>query len=181
MSDKVACSLVDISTYYTVSQIPPDFTKLKGVEFEISPVQLDRGISATYSDLVGLGTRQNFRQYGSTTRNSIRLSGCIVHSKCKGQDKQKYLDQFEQLLFPKTPNTHPSILALVWGQRVIQPIVLTELSISETSWSNGYISSGTFDLTFEYIQANRKTPRVTQEPKPTNREEAKKETGSQET
>ncbi len=177
--DKVTCRLVDISSFYTVSQRPPDFSKLEGVEFEINPVGLERSITASYSQLTGIGSRQSVRQYLSSTRNPIILSGCIIHSKCIQTDKQKYLDKFEQLLFSKTPNTHPSILALVFGARVIQPTVLTELKISETSWSNGLISSGTFDLTLEYIHPNRKTPRVTQNPKPTKREEAKKKNTQQ--
>lgn len=170
MPDKVTCSLVDISTFYTESKLPPDFTKMVGVEFEINPVSLDRSLGANYSDLGGIGTQQNIRQYGSSSRGDIELKGCLVHSKCKTQDKTAYLDKFEALVFKKSPNTHPSILALVFGARVIQPIILTNLTISETSWSNGLISSGTFDLTLSYIHPNRKTPRVTQNPKPTERE-----------
>ena len=171
---RVSCQLIDISDMYRVGQVPADFTKLKGVEFEINPVSISRALSANYSDLSGIGTRQNTRQYFSSTRKPVVLAGCVFHSSCKNSDKQKYLDQFESLLFAKVPNTHPPILALVFGKRVIQPVILTDLTISETSWSNGYVSSGTFDLTLEYVQVARKVPRVTQDPKPTKREEAKK-------
>ncbi len=164
------CLLVDITSYYQSSKLPPDFTKEKGVEFLISPVELQRSLSAIYPASNGIGSQNSYLQYMGSKRNSVSLAGCIIDSRCSDIDLQQYMDQFEQLIF-----SPPKILALCFSQRIIQPIVLTELSITETAWANGYLSRGTFDLTFEYIQPTNQTPRVSLESKPTKREEAKKQ------
>jgi hypothetical protein len=48
-------------------------------------------------------------------------------------------------------NTYPPVLAIVWGERVIQPVVLTNLQITETAWSAGLVSQAKTELEFRYL------------------------------
>lgn len=166
------CKLVDISSFYTASKLPPDITKADGLEFAVNPIDISRNLSATWADQGGLGTSQNYRQYIRSNRDPIQITGNIIESGSKKYDMQPYLDQFEALIF-KGNQSAPKILAIIFSQRIIQPVILTSLAIKETAWTNGFISSGTFDLTFEYIQPFSQINRVTNSPKQTEREKAK--------
>jgi hypothetical protein len=48
-------------------------------------------------------------------------------------------------------NSYPPVLAIVWGGRVIQPVVLINLNITETSWANGLVSQASTDMEFQYL------------------------------
>lgn len=162
--DRYICRLIDVSEYYLMGKNPPNFLEMTGVEFLLAPSVLNQSVSANWSELVGIGSQQPHRQYISSKRGDISLPGCVIDTRSDRHDLQQYLEQFEALLF-RQKDTTPPILALLFGSRVIQPLILTSLTVSETQWANGYVSKATFDLTFSRIQPNKPSTKFTPDPK----------------
>lgn len=148
----VQCTLLDISDYFAVGSVPPSWSSDKALTLYTNPQQLQRSLTAAYGSVNGLLTSLASRTYSHSDRSPIKLSGILVDTQDKKQDANPYMDRLEGLTKAST-NSYPPVLAMVWGARVIQPVVITELSISETAWSNGLLSQASVELTLEYVKS----------------------------
>jgi hypothetical protein len=146
----VSCSLLDISDYYSVGRVPPNWVSDKAITLYTNPQEITRSLTANYGVQNGLLTTSGITQYGFSERSPIKLTGLLIDTLDPDYDATPYLDQLEALTKPSL-NTYPPVLAIVWGERVIQPVVLTNLEIVETAWSGGLVSKATTDLEFRYL------------------------------
>jgi hypothetical protein len=144
--------LRDISDWYAAGTVPPSWDAEDALPLWINPQRIDWGVSAVWGSQSGhLSTNENL-QYGFSKRESIEIPDILVWTDDRNRDVTPYLDRLESLTKPGT-NSYPPILALIWGNRVLQPIVLTQVSIIEDSWANGLCSSATVNLSFLYTKA----------------------------
>lgn len=150
VSGAIPCTLLDISDFYSVGRVPPTWVSDSAITLYTNPQSIDRAMVANYGVQNGLLTTAGIVQYGFSDRSPVKLTGVIIDTQCKNFDATPYLDQLEKLTQPG-PNSYPPVLAIVWGGRVIQPVVLTNLTITETGWSNGLVSQATTELEFRYL------------------------------
>jgi hypothetical protein len=144
----VECRLIDISAYFSAGTIPPNWDA-EGVTLYTNPQQIDRGLEAIWNgNRTLLSSAQNYQYLGSD-RTDVNLTGILIDTQCLDYDATPWLDTLERLTLPGT-QSHPPVLAIVWGSRVIQPVVLTKVNIRETAWANGLVSQATVDLSFRY-------------------------------
>lgn len=146
-------SLLDISDFYAVGKVPPTWSTDQNVQFIVNPSEISWGVLAQYGSAQGHLTTNEQLQYGSSKRDRIRLPGLILDSSCGHGHVVKWLDKLEGMARPGT-NTFPPVLAFVWGDRVLQPIVLVGMSVRETGWVNGLVSRATVDLEFQFHKAS---------------------------
>lgn len=146
----VPCTLLDISDFYSVGRVPPSWVSDQAVMLYTNPQEIQRSLKANYGVQNGLLTTAGVVQYGHSDRSPLKLSGLLIDTQCKDYDATPYLDQLEKMTQPGT-NTYPPVLAIVWGGRVIQPVVLTNLTITETAWANGLVSRASTELEFQYL------------------------------
>jgi hypothetical protein len=144
----VVCQLVDISSYYASGTVPPDWNQ-PGITLYTNPQEINRGLEATWSGARGLLSTSTPYQYMGSDRSDVQLTGVLVDTQCADYDATPWLDSLERMTLPGV-NSHPPILAIVWGARVIQPVVLSQVNIRETAWANGLVSQATLELTFKY-------------------------------
>jgi hypothetical protein len=148
-TERVACRLLDISEFYNIGRTPPSWDG-EAIVLYSNPQEISRSLIASYGASSGLLSTNANLTYGHSNREPIKLNGSLVDTQCKNKDATKYLDQLENLTKPSI-NSSPSVLAIVWGARVIQPVVLTELTITEIAWANGLVSKADLGLTFQYL------------------------------
>jgi hypothetical protein len=146
----VPCTLLDISDFYAVGRVPPSWVSDQAIALYTNPQEITRSLTAQYGAQNGLLTTAGIVQYGFSERSPIKLSGLLIDTQCKDYDATPYLDQLEKMTVPSL-NTYPPVLAIVWGERVIQPVVLTSLQITETAWSAGLVSQAKTELEFRYL------------------------------
>lgn len=150
--NQIRAKLVDISDYYAAGTVPPSWDTGSSVPLWINPQTIQWAIESTYSTQSGhLSTNQNL-QWGYSARQPIEIPDIIIWTDDPNSDVTGYLDTLESLTRPSI-NSYPPVLALVWGARVLQPIVLSNLSVTERSWANGLVSSASVNLTFLYTKA----------------------------
>ena len=145
----VECKLLDISDYFAVGSNPPSWESDKSVSLYTNPQQLQRSMTAIYGAASGLLSSRSMKQYSHSDRSPIKLSGVLVDTGSSKYDATPHLDKLEAMTVASI-NSYPAVLALVWGARVIQPVVITDLQITETSWANGLVSQASLDITLEY-------------------------------
>jgi hypothetical protein len=146
----VPCTILDISDFYSVGRVPPSWVSDQAITLYTNPQEITRSLKATYGTQNGLLTTAGIVQYGHSDRSPIKLSGLLIDTQCKDYDATPYLDQLEGMTKPGL-NTYPPVLAIVWGGRVIQPVVLTNLQITETAWANGLVSQASTEMEFQYL------------------------------
>ena len=149
-TNKVSCTLLDISEFYALGRVPPSWVSDQAITLYTNPQAIQRALTANYGKVNGLLTTLPNISYGNSDREPIKISGSLIDTGCIGYDATPYLDKLEKLTLPSI-NSSPPVLAIVWGARVIQPVVITNLSINETAWSNGLVSRAELDLTFQYL------------------------------
>lgn len=145
----VECKLLDISDYFAVGSVPPSWESEKAISLYTNPQQLQRSLTAIYGASSGLLSSRSIKQYSHSDRSPIKLSGVLIDTGSPKYDATPFLDKLEAMTVASV-NSYPAVLALVWGARVIQPVVMTDLQITETSWSNGLVSQASLDITLEY-------------------------------
>lgn len=150
--DLAECKLLDISDFFAVGSVPPSWESEKSVTLYTNPQQIQRSLTATYGSVNGLLTSQSSRTYGHSDRTPVKLSGILVDTQDKKMDATPFMDLLEGMTRASL-NSYPPVMALVWGLRVIQPVVITDLSIVETAWVNGLLSQASVELTLEYVKS----------------------------
>lgn len=143
--------LVDISDWFAIGSVPPRYTDLPTVGLYSNPQGIDRGLIANYGSQSGLLSSLSNKTYLHSDRTSLKLTGILIDTECRDYDATPHLDQLERLV-SVGQNSYPPVLALVWASRIIQPVVLTEISIQETGWANGLVSQAMVELSFEYVR-----------------------------
>lgn len=146
----VPCTLLDISDFYSVGRVPPSWVSDSAVTLYTNPQEITRSLKSVYGTQSGILTTAGVVQYGHSERSPIKLSGLLIDTQDKNYDATPYLDQLEAMTKPNL-NTYPPVLAIVWGGRVIQPVVLVNLQITETAWANGLVSQASTELEFQYL------------------------------
>lgn len=146
----VPCTILDISDFYSVGRVPPSWVSDQAIVLYTNPQEITRSLTAQYGTQNGLLSTAGVVQYGFSERSSIKLSGLLIDTQDKSYDATPYLDQLEKMTVPGQ-NTYPPVLAIVWGERVIQPVVLINLQIVETAWSSGLVSQARTELEFKYL------------------------------
>lgn len=150
VAGRVPCTILDISDFYSVGRVPPNWVSDSAITLYTNPQEITRSLTANYGVQNGLLTSAGIVQYGYSERSPIKLSGLLIDTQCKDYDATPYLDQLE-VMTKATLNSYPPVLAIVWGGRVIQPVVLTNLQITETAWANGLVSQATTEMEFRYL------------------------------
>jgi hypothetical protein len=146
----VPCTILDISEFYSVGRVPPSWNSDGAVTLYTNPQEISRSLKAVYGTQNGLLTSTGIVQYGHSDRSPVKLSGLLIDTQCKTYDATPYLDQLEKLTQTGT-NSYPPVLAIVWGGRVMQPVVLTSLTVTETAWVNGLVAQASTELEFQYL------------------------------
>jgi len=141
---------MDISEFYYLGRLPPSWDGEDDVTLYSNPQSIERALSAIYGSTNGLLSTAANVTYGHSQRGPVKLSGSLIDTQSNEYDATQYLDKLEGLSRPSI-NSSPSVLAIVWGARVIQPVVLTELTINEIAWANGLVSKAEIGLSFVYL------------------------------
>jgi hypothetical protein len=148
----IRAKLRDISDWFSAGTVPPSWDAEDAVPLWINPQVINWAVESVWGATSGhLSTEENL-QWGYRRRQPIEIPDILIWTDDRNSDVTKYLDTLEKFTKPGD-TSYPPILAFVWGARVIQPIVLTSLSISETSWANGLVSAATVSMSFQFSKA----------------------------
>ena len=152
-TDRVFASLRDISDYYAAGSVPPSWESDQAIPLWLNPQSIDYGFSSVWGKTNPHLSTDAIYQWGYRQREPILIKDIEVWSEDPSQDIHKYLDKIEAMTKPGGDSSYPPIIAMVWGARVIQPIILTGVQIRERSWASGLASRATIDLTFEFAKS----------------------------
>lgn len=152
-ADRVFASLRDISDFYAAGSVPPSWESDQSIPLWLNPQSIDYGFTSAWGKTNPHLSTDAIFQWGYRQRDPIVIKDIEVWSEDPKQDIHKYLDKLESLSKPSGESSYPPIIAMVWGARVLQPIILTSMQVRERSWATGLASRATVDLTFEYAKS----------------------------
>ena len=152
-TDRVFASLRDISDYYAAGSVPPSWESDQAIPLWLNPQAIDYGFTSVWGKTNPHLSTDAIFQWGYRQRDPITIKDIEVWSEDPSQDIHKYLDRIESLSKPGGESSYPPIIAMVWGARVLQPVILTGIQIRERSWASGLASRASIDLTFEFAKS----------------------------